>query len=377
MNHNRDKKNNFSKMMVTVVMLMYFGVCGAFMGYLLDYILPKEKTDIGKVLLAIFAVMAMFYVSIFVQLCIHETGHMIGGLLSGYRFISIRFGSLIIYKTESGTKIGKYTLAGTGGQCIMYPPELAMEDIPTALYNWGGVIANMIVTLIFGVLFFGTGIYSYIKLFSAIMVLTGLFMVLTNGIPVEFMGNDGYNAIALGKDLKSKKAFVISFRMIGKLQLGLSPKDFPKEWFDWSYEPGDGALASSLGVQRLSWLITTKQFEQAYELGDYIDKNVTNLALTSQMVVKLGTLFSMIMIDKEIEEIKSEYKKQQKTFKSLRQIPSTQRTLYAYYKLIEKDFNEAEKAKKMLDELAKKYPYPTEIEVEKELIGLVDKKLRP
>lgn len=373
-NNNRDKKNNRTKIIFNVVMLMYFGLCGALMGGLLDTILPNEKVTIGEVLFAIFLLMLAFYFGIFVHMCLHETGHMICGLLSGYSFTSIRFGSLIIYRSESGIKIGRYSLSGTGGQCIMTPPDLPIEDIPTALYNWGGVVVNAIVTLMFGTLFLIIGNHPYIKFVSGIMVLIGLFMLFSNGIPVESMSNDGYNAITLDKDLKSKKSFVISFRMIGKLQSGISPKDFPKEWFDWSYDAGDGALATSLGVQRLSWLIVTRQFEEAYELGEYIDKNVTSLAITFQTVVKLERLFSMIMTDKDVEEIKDEYKKQQKNFRALGQLPSTQRALYAYHKLIDGDFDEAEKAKKMFDKLAKKYPYPAEVEVERELIQLVDNK---
>lgn len=373
-NNNRDKKNKRTNTIISVIMMLYFCLCGALMGNLLDTILPDKKASIGEIAFAIIILILAFYFGILVHLCLHETGHMICGLLSGYRFMSIRFGSIIFYQSESGIKIGRYTLNGTGGQCIMAPPEQPIEDIPTALYNWGGVVVNVIVTLIFGVLFFITGIHPYIRFVSGVMILIGVFMVFTNGIPIEAMANDGYNAIALDKDLKSKKAFIISFRMVGSMQVGVSPKDFPKEWFDWSYEVGDGALATSLGIQRLSWLIVTKQFQEAYELGEYIDKNVTSLAITSQMVVKLERFFSMIMIDKDVEEIKDEYKKQQKSFQALRQIPSTQRALYAYHKLIDNDIDEAEKAKDKFDKLAKKYPYPAEIEVERELIQLIDNK---
>lgn len=374
MKNHRDKKNKVANMIVTTIMMLYFMACGAMLGALLVTVLPEGKVPLMQVILEIIAIMIAFYVCLFVQLCVHEVGHMICGLLSGYQFVSIRFGSLIIYKTEDGIKLGKYSLAGTGGQCIMAPPELPMKEIPTALYNWGGVIANFIMVLIFGALFLISGDNSYIRLLAAIMGMIGLFMVLTNGIPVEFMGNDGYNAIALDRDLKSKQAFVVSFKMISMLQLGLSPKDFPEEWFEWSYEPGDGALASSLGVQKLSWLIMTRQFDKAYALGDYIDKNVMNLALTSQMVVKLETFFSMIMLEKDIEEIREVYKKQQKNLKALQRIPSTQRLLYAYHKLIDDDLDKAKNAKDEFEKLAKKYPYPKEIEAEKELLQLIDDK---
>lgn len=373
MENKRTKKNAISKSIVTVLMMIYFVFCGAAAGTLLDSVLPKKASGL-IVFISVVCAILILYLALFIQICIHEIGHMVFGLISGYRFISIRFGSIIFYKTEKGLKVGKYTLAGTGGQCVMYPPEKPIEEIPTALYNWGGVLFNLILSLVCGLVWLIPGVNPYVRFVCALVVLVGIFTILTNGIPVEAMSNDGYNAITLGKDLKAKRSFIVSFKMLGDLQLGLSPKDFPKEWFEWSYEPGDSSLASSLGMQKLSWLILNEQFEKAYELGDFIDKNVTNLGATSEMVVKMETLFSMIMIDKDKEEIKEKYKKQEKNFKLLKNIPSTQRTLYAYNKLIVENTKEAELAKNTFDSIAKKYPYPAEIEAERDLLKLVDEK---
>ena len=42
----------------------------------------------------------------------------------------------------------RFGIAGTGGQCLMLPPDKPLEEIPVALYHWGGVIVNMSVALL-------------------------------------------------------------------------------------------------------------------------------------------------------------------------------------------------------------------------------------
>ena len=64
----------------------------------------------------------------------------------------------------------------------------------------------------------------------------------------------------------------------------------------------------------------------------------------------------------------------QKQLKQLNSQPSMHRVWYAYY-LLEK--NDEEKAKKHLDmfeKIAQKYPYPSEVQCERELIGYVREK---
>lgn len=57
------------------------------------------------------------------QVIVHEGGHLLFGLLCGYRFLSFRIGSLMLIKTGEGFRIRRFTLKGTGGQCLMIPPE--------------------------------------------------------------------------------------------------------------------------------------------------------------------------------------------------------------------------------------------------------------
>ena len=74
--------------------------------------------------------MIMYFVTVYLQIIIHECGHMVFGLMSGYKFRSIRFGSFMIVSIEGKLRFKRYSLAGTGGQCLMSPPELVDGKMP-------------------------------------------------------------------------------------------------------------------------------------------------------------------------------------------------------------------------------------------------------
>ena len=77
--------------------------------------------------------------SIFLQVLLHEGGHLVCGLATGYRFVSFRIFNLTFIRKDGKLCIKRFSLAGTGGQCLLTPPERPLEDIPTTLYNLGGV----------------------------------------------------------------------------------------------------------------------------------------------------------------------------------------------------------------------------------------------
>lgn len=85
-----------------------------------------------------------FVVSEIVLIIAHEAGHLVGGLLSGYKFVSFRIGNLTFIRKNGHLKIKKYSLAGTGGQCLMCPPDGDPDTVPTTLYLAGGLLANIV-----------------------------------------------------------------------------------------------------------------------------------------------------------------------------------------------------------------------------------------
>ena len=89
-----------------------------------------------------------FCISIALQIILHETGHLIGGLLTGYKFCSFRIGNLQLQRENGALCFRRLKLAGTGGQCLMTPPEPVDGKIPVMLYNLAGPLMNLLAALL-------------------------------------------------------------------------------------------------------------------------------------------------------------------------------------------------------------------------------------
>ena len=76
------------------------------------------------------------------QIILHEVGHLIFGLISGYKFISFRLFRFTIVKKRNRLVFRIYRLKGSFGQCLMYPPEKV--DYRYKLITLGGIIMNTI-----------------------------------------------------------------------------------------------------------------------------------------------------------------------------------------------------------------------------------------
>ena len=80
--------------------------------------------------------LACLVLSFWLQAILHEGGHLVCGLLSGYRFLSFRVGSFTLLRQNGRLVLRRFYLPGTGGQCLLEPPD--GDEVPFRLYNlWG------------------------------------------------------------------------------------------------------------------------------------------------------------------------------------------------------------------------------------------------
>lgn len=138
--------------------------------------------------------------SIFLQVLLHEGGHLVCGLATGYRFVSFRIFNLTFIRKDGKLCIKRFSLAGTGGQCLLTPPERPLEDIPTTLYNLGGVLANLLTAILaFLPLLTVDGLPYLLKFFLLMLSLIGILLAGMNGIPMKMggIGNDADNMCLL------------------------------------------------------------------------------------------------------------------------------------------------------------------------------------
>jgi len=362
-------KNKSSQKLLAFIMSALSLAYGAGLGII---IVSSTDFDLGAgeffLMLALNCIAV--YASFFVQIIIHESGHLIFGLASGYRFSSFRIGSVILTKEGGKLRFGSYSMAGTAGQCLMYPPE-EKEKIPYVLYNLGGVIMNVITGAIFFALWL---LLSGVPVLSAALLggaLTGLYCAVTNGVPMNMgmVNNDGFNALSLGKDAHSLCSFANQLRVNARMARGERLRDMPRELFELSAEAdAHNPINSTITVFACNRLMDEHRFAEAAELCPRLIADESVIGIYKNMLT--CDLAFCEMLAGERERAASRFNKELIKFLSIMaQNPSILRTQYAHALLCEKDEEKARKYLSDFEKLAKRYPYKGDIESERELIA--------
>lgn len=377
MSSKKAKKSGAEKMGI-IIPLLLGGLFGAGLGIgmgLKDEVLNQEK-DFGRGLLEITVLLLMFTITYLVHIIIHEAGHLVFGLLSGYKFVSFRVGSFTIIKEDGTFKLKKFKIPGTGGQCIMMPPNVDIENCPNRLYNAGGVLLNVISSTIIVVFLCLFSFQWYLQLFLITFCIAGYLVASSNGIPMKVSGvaNDGYNIYLLNKFAFTKKSFYISLKTMGELSKGKRYKDLPLEWFLLEGADFKNHLAASMKISEGNWYLDRHEFEKARECFEFLLQPELNVIELYKNELKCEILFIELVTKQEKEVIEELYtKKLKKYIKATNCYVSRKRLMYAYYKLIEKDLKKAEKELNEFEKVKNTYPVKGEILMEQDLINYVKK----
>ena len=377
----KEKKN--SKIGSHIISISFFTVMGVILGFamiaFLEWQLPEGLPSSVKAVRTCI-MLVLLYLSWFLHIVIHEAGHLVCGLLTGYSFSSFRIGSIMLLKENGKLVIKRLKIAGTGGQCLMAPPEMVNEKFPVVLYNLGGSLFNLVVCLLFVPVLIAAPQGGLLALFSFLMIGMGVISCLGNGIPLHTknVDNDGYNAISLGKSKEAMRAFWLQMSMNQQLSKGKRLKDMPDEWFEM---PSDEAmkinLVAAIGVSVCNRLMDQHRFEEADELMEHILEIETGMIGIHRNLVICDRMYCEMIHENRQDLLEQFYTKEQKKFmKAMRAFPSVIRTEYAYAVLVDKDLKKAGKLLAAFERVAKTYPYPNDINSERELIGIVDEMMR-
>ena len=376
MNKKSKKKSNFGAYFQILLWMIVGGVCGfLFIKYSENY-LADAKLSIK--LLSVAAMVICLYASVIFNLIVHEAGHLIFGLMTGYKFGSFRIFNLMLLKTDGKLKLKRLSIAGTGGQCIMCPPDIVDGKMPVVLYNLGGSIIN----LFFGAVFLLVAILCkhipVLFIASVIFSLVGFVTALMNGIPLstDIINNDGYNAISLRKDPLAMRSFWVQLKTTEQIAKGARLKDLPKEWFIIpTDEEMKNSMVSALGVFACNKLMDEGKFEEADNLMAHfleIESGIVGLhrflMICDRIYIEAIGQCRVDVIEKMMSPEQIRFMKQMKSF------PSVIRTEYVYALLCKKDNEKAEGIMAYFEKAGKKYPYPQDIESERELIDIANKK---
>ena len=228
-------------------------------------------------------------VACFLQLIIHEGGHLVTGLLTGYRFVSFRVLNWLLIRKDDRLQWRNFELAGTGGQCLLAPPDKPLEQIDTRWYNAGGVLANVITAVLAIVLMYTVDMPLWMHALMFLMAFIGVSFALLNGIPMKVGGvaNDGLNLFQMEKDRPAKLSFCNILDVNARCQEGEPYAEMPEHLFalpdpfDW--ENSMHVAAVLLSVTRM---MAFHQWEDAYQLLTEAHDNKDNYMRLYQLEIE-------------------------------------------------------------------------------------------
>lgn len=351
-----------------IISYIIFIMIGGIMGVFLGRYLAASKSSYPDLAYALLCLILSFFASVI----IHESGHFAMGCLTGYTFVSFRIGSLTWIKRDGKLLLKRFHIPGTGGQCIMMPPESEKpEEVPFFLYHLGGGLFNFITAGIS----LPIGLFCENKYGKILLVIFGVWSLLSglfNLIPIKLqVANDGYNLIELSKNKTVRISLYKQLRINGLLYQGLTPDEIPEELFrieDTSkgiYHGIEKVLRGSLLVDRKYFAAAEKTFLECIE-----DHNLISIYVSE---CKSEIMFCKIMNGAPEEEIDALYDKDLEGYIKVSgktQI-SKRRIMYAYYLIYKKDKAAAEKEYEAAMRMRSTYPSLGELKSELSLIEYV------
>lgn len=234
---------------------------------LVEFAHKLGRVSWGEMVLTGLTAMLLFLVFMVVHAVMHEVGHLVGGLLTGYRFVSFRIFRWTFIRCNGQLTVKHFSISGTGGQCLLSPPDVDPEHTPVFWYNMGGVMLTLFLVLA-AIPLFWVFAHPLAKMALALFCLSGFFFLVLNGIPmcVNGLSNDANNMRYIMRTPAARRAMVIQLKTNAMIQQGVRPRDLPEAWTE--YEVADcygDPLLLPLRLIRATWLLDQERWQEAYD----------------------------------------------------------------------------------------------------------------
>lgn len=375
-----DSKKWNPQQLIPFAIFLLVGFAGGFcLGLLLEDLSGIYQTLPFPVLFVM--TLVYLFVAIFAQLILHEAGHLVCGLISGYRFSSFRVGSLMLFKDGNRLKLKTLSIAGTGGQCLMLPPQSEDGRAPFQLYFLGGALANFITSAIFALLYVVTSRASILSPLLSALAVVGVTVGLMNAIPLRLamLDNDGNTLRLLKKDPQAVLAFFQMMQIHGRIAAGDRLKDMPEGWFQTPASADtSNALIATIEVYRCNRLMDEQKISEAAESIRALLASGAAIAGIHRSLLVCDLAYCALMADQPQEATALLDAQQLKFMKSMKRFPSVLRTQYAVAILLDQDAEKAAGIQTAFDRMAVRYPYVSDIASEQELMcAALSKSIEP
>lgn len=362
------KKSNFGSWLVMLGSL----ITGGLFGFYLSTAAVGQGMGFRAYMWTLAWMALGLFAVVYCHIGLHELGHLIGGLLSGYSFSSFRLGSIMIMKESGKLRLRRFSIPGTGGQCLMIPPQPVEGKIPFVRYGLGGVLMNTVVAVLALILWL---ILDKGTIGSVLLMMTALFgaiLAISNGLPVRMgqVDNDGCNVRTLKKSSGAMAHYIHQMQISDYLTKGIRVADMPEEWFPKpALSEMTDSMTATAGVFAANRMLEEHRFEEARMWMEQMLEADTAMTELHARLTVADLIFCQLLKGENPEKWLD--KEQKQFMQVMKRSISILRTEYAIALLLEKNEEKARKILTQFEKLTKQYPYPQEAQSERELMELV------
>lgn len=360
------------KTLENIFTVVAFLVTAFFIGFASGQIVTYAKNFIvleSELLNNIFWLAVIFlsiYLVIMIQIIFHEAGHMIGGLITGYRFLYFRIGSTTLVRTDNGFKIRKLRVPGTGGQCIMVPPEMKDRDYPVIIYNLGGGLMNIILSLVAIIIIKTCSLNPVATGYLEIFAIVGIYLGIANLVPLKIISNDGANIIYLKNDLEERTAL---HRILNDEENIINSKEVEENSKNIDEVDISKTFIQGIFINRMEDRFYKMEFEEAKSIGEKLLAKA-KMNMTYEFMVKT-TLSTIYLVEGSVEQAEELLKdKSLKKYLKNKYVLHVEILNYARDRILEG--KDGKKIRKRIEKMEDKYIYPSHIKAAFEIMEKID-----
>lgn len=175
----------------------------------------------SKILIHIIPAITLGFI---IQIILHEVGHLIGGLLTGWKFLYLHLYSFVLKRENR--RIKKMIVSERGYKCIMYPKSI---DTDATLYTMGGYIVNLLLAIMGVIMLITARIDLVIWLYTWSFTAFGIGLFVMNGTSsikrvcndkacLDMLKSDSYTKLCHNAQLVIAKHLMkgLTYRQIGE-----------------------------------------------------------------------------------------------------------------------------------------------------------------
>ncbi len=321
-----------------IVSMMIYLAMGIAVG--IDIGMNTDILDRYGVVMSMAVSVLSFYGAMVIQTIVHEGGHLLFGLLSGYEFLSFRIFSNIWVAHEGKIVRKKYNIPGTAGQCLMKPCDYSGGDFPYLMYNLGGGVMNIIFSTL--ILIFIKNVYmnGFLRLFLIFVSYFGYAMAAINLIPMRMSGisNDGKNITEIRKDPAIRRAFWCELYINAAITGGKRYSELEPWLLDMDGLDPASPIAAYIRAVNANVYLEKKEYEKAYEIYEQMLNEPSVKFSPSGIVANIEKVFLMMLMGMDDKDIEEEISPQMRKYMRMaRVIPQMNRFEYAYELYVNKN----------------------------------------